>query len=232
MPIALDLRIRAPRRIFTRGRGAEAEWALDVRATGSPEAMRLFGEARLLRGQVNLAGRPFALSDGVVTFRGDPLDADVALTAEANATDLTATIKISGRLADPQIDVSSSPALPEDEILPQILFGANAQDLSPLQAAQLAASLATLAGRGSFDIADAARRAVDLDRLALREDASGVLVTGGKYITRDVYVEVSRGALGAASTSVEWQIKPRLFLVSSFLGNGDQRVAVRWRRSY
>lgn len=232
VPVAMDVRIRGPRRIFTRGRGAEAEWALDVRATGSPEAPRLFGEARLLRGQVNLAGRPFALSDGVVTFRGDPLDADVAMTAEATTTDLTATVRISGRIEDPQIDVTSTPPLPEDEILPQILFGRSAQDLSPLQAAQLAASLATLAGRGSFDVADAARRAVDLDRLDLREEAGAVLVTGGKYITRDVYLEVSRGALGATSTSVEWQVKPRLFLISSFLANGDQRVAVRWRRSY
>lgn len=232
VPVAMDVRIRGPRRIFTRGRGAEAEWALDVRATGSPEAPRLFGEARLLRGQVNLAGRPFALSDGVVTFRGDPMDADVTMTAEATTTDLTATVRISGRLDDPQIDVASTPALPEDEILPQILFGRSAQDLSPLQAAQLAASLATLAGRGSFDVADAARRAVDLDRLDLREEAGGVLVTGGKYITRDVYLEVSRGALGATSTSVEWQVKPRLFLISSFLANGDQRVAVRWRRTY
>ncbi|MBU6372973.1 MAG: translocation/assembly module TamB domain-containing protein [Alphaproteobacteria bacterium] len=232
VPVAMDVRIRGPRRIFTRGRGAEAEWALDVRATGSPDAPRLFGEARLLRGQVNLAGRPFALSDGVVTFRGDPLDADVTMTAEATTTDLSATVRISGRIQDPQIDITSTPGLPEDEILPQILFGRSAQDLSPLQAAQLAASLATLAGRGSFDVADAARRAVDLDRLDLREEAGDVLVTGGKYITRDVYLEVSRGALGATSTSVEWQVRPRLFLISSFLANGDQRVAVRWRRSY
>jgi translocation and assembly module TamB len=232
IPVSLDLRVRGPRRLFTRGRGAVAEWALDARVTGSPDAPRVFGEARLIRGQVNLVGRPFMLGDGVVTFRGDPLDADVALTAEANSSDITATIRISGRLNDPQIDVSSNPPLPEDEVLPQVLFGANAQDLSPLQAAQLAASLATLAGRGYSNVADAARRAVDLDRLDLREKAGGVLVTGGKYITRDVYLEVSRSALGAASTSVEWQIKPRLFLISSFLANGDQRVSVRWRRTY
>ena len=232
LPIALDVRLRGPRRLFTRGRGAEAEWALDARVTGSLDAPRILGEARMLRGQVTLAGRPFQLTEGLVTFQGDPADAEVALTAEADAADLTARVRITGRLDDPQIDITSDPPLPEDEILPQVLFGQSVQDLSPLQAAQLAASLATLAGRGSFDVTDAARRAVSLDRLDLRQEAGEVLVTGGKYITRDVYLEVARGALGATSSSVEWQVRPRLFLISSFLGNGDQRVAVRWRRNY
>jgi translocation and assembly module TamB len=137
-----------------------------------------------------------------------------------------------GPALDPKIELSSEPALPEDEILPQLLFGRSAQDLSALEAAQLAASLASLAGKSAFDIAGAARAAVALDRLEVRQDGVGVLVAGGKYLTREVYVEVSRNALGRAATSVEWQIKPRLFVIPSFLANGDQRLAVRWRQDY
>jgi translocation and assembly module TamB len=143
------------------------------------------------------------------------------------------TAQITGSAADPEIALSSDPALPEDEILPELLFGRSSRELSGFEAAQMAASLASLAGQSAFDIAGAARSAVNLDRLEFREDESGgFLVSGGKYLTRDVFLEVSRGSLGETSTSVEWQVRPRLYVISSFLDNGDQKLAVRWKHDY
>ncbi len=104
-------------------------------------------------------------------------------------------------------------------------------DLSALEAAQLAASLATLSGQASFDLIDAARAASGLDRFNVREDEDGgLLVAGGVYLTRDVYLEVARTGLGQAATRVEWTIRPRLVLITTFLANGDQRASLRWRR--
>ena len=78
---------------------------------------------------------------------------------------------------------------------------------------------------------DAARAAAGLDRFNVRQDeAGGFLVAGGVYLTRDVYVEVARSGLGHAATRVEWTIRPRLVLITSFLANGDQRASIRWRR--
>ena len=57
-------------------------------------------------------------------------------------------------------------------------------------------------------------------------------MSGGKYLTRDVFLEVSRGSLGETTTAVEWQVKPRFFVISSFNTTGDQRVAVRWKHDY
>ena len=69
------------------------------------------------------------------------------------------------------------------------------------------------------------------DRFAIRQDTNGgFLVSGGVYLTRGVYVEVARTGLGQAQTQVEWTIRPRFVLITSFLGNGDQRVSLRWRR--
>jgi translocation and assembly module TamB len=228
----LDIRVVALGRVFTRTRGLDAEWSMDVRLAGDVNTPLVFGEARLLRGDFNLGGRRFDLDKGEIKFSGAPENAEVDLTATANSQDLTAHVTMTGPVLDPKIELSSEPALPEDEILPQLLFGRSAQDLSALEAAQLAASLASLAGKSAFDIAGAARAAVALDRLEVRQDGVGVLVAGGKYLTREVYVEVSRNALGRTATSVEWQIRPRLFVIPSFLANGDQRLAVRWRQDY
>ncbi len=232
IPAKLDVRVLAPGRIYTRTRGLEAEWSMDVRLTGDLPEPHLFGEARLVRGNFNLAGRRFDLERGVIKFAGEAGDAEVDVLASAVGPDLTANVALTGRAVDPQIALTSDPMLPEDEILPQLLFGRSSRELSGFEAAQLAASLATLAGQSAFDIAGVARAAANLDRLEVRQDSGGVLVAGGKYLTRDVYVEVTGGAQGRAGTAVEWQVRPRLFLISSFLANGDQRVAVRWRQEY
>jgi translocation and assembly module TamB len=227
----LDVRIRAPGRVFTRGRGLDAEWALDLRLEGSSNNPRLYGTARAVRGTLALSGQPFEIEDARITFAGDPLDAQIDLTAVRDTADLTARIRLIGTARNPEITFSSDPPLPEDEILPQLLFGRSVEDLSALEAAQLAASLAALSGRASLDLVDAARAAAGLDRFNVRQDEDGgFLVAGGVYLTRDVYVEVARTGLGQAQTRVEYTIRPRLVLITSFLGNGDQRVSLRWRR--
>lgn len=226
----LDVTIRAPRRLLTRSRGAEAEWSLDAKVTGTLAAPLIRGEARLLRGDFQIAGRPFDVDRGIVRFVGPPEEAQIDITGQRVDPELTVRVQIGGTIATPELSLSSDPALPEDEILPQLLFGRSVQDLSAVQAAQLAASVGVLAGAGAFDVAEIARRAVGLDRLDVREDGSGFLVAGGRYLTRTVYLEVARSSVGDASTRIEWRLRPQLTIVTSFLASGDQRASLRWRR--
>jgi translocation and assembly module TamB len=218
--------------VFTRGRGVDAEWALDLRLTGTSRNPQVYGEARAVRGTLALSGQPFEIDDNSrITFSGDPLDAEINLRATRDTADLTAYVHLTGTARDPEVSFTSDPGLPEDEILPQVLFGRSVEDLSALEAAQLAASLAALSGNASLDLVDAARAAAGLDRFNVRQDEDGgFLVAGGIYLTRDVYVEVARTGLGEAQSTVEWTIRPRLVLITSFLSSGDQRVSLRWRR--
>lgn len=228
---SLNVNVTAPGRVFTRGRGVDAEWSLNMRLGGTSARPLVFGTARAVRGTLALSGQPFEIENALIEFPGDPLDARINMTAVRDTADLTARIRLIGTARDPEITFSSDPALPEDEILPQILFGRAVEDLSALEAAQLAASLAALSGRASLDLVDAARAAAGLDRFNVRQDEEGgFLVAGGVYLTRDVYLEVARTGLGQAQTRVEWTVRPRLVLITSFLGNGDQRVSLRWRR--
>jgi translocation and assembly module TamB len=230
---ALDIAVRAPGRIFTRGRGLDAEWSLDLRLAGTAKEPRLFGDATLVRGDLSISGRPFELTQGRIGFNGDPTEAMLDLTAERDSADLTVVARLTGSATNPELQLTSTPALPEEEILPQILFGRSVADLSALEAAQLAGSLSALSGQSSFSLAEAARSIAGLDRLDVRQDEDGgLLVAGGVYLTSDVYLEVARTGLGQASTQVEWRVRPQLVLVTSFLANGDRRASVRWRREY
>lgn len=227
----LNVNVTAPGRVFTRGRGVDAEWSLDLRLAGTSANPLVYGTARAVRGTLALSGQPFEIEDALISFTGDPLDAQINLRAVRDTADLSARIHLIGTARDPEVTFTSDPPLPEDEILPQVLFGRSVEDLSALEAAQLAASLAALSGRASLDLVDAARAAAGLDRFNVRQDEDGgFLVAGGVYLTRNVYLEVERTGLGQAQTRVEWTLRPRLVLITSFLANGDQRVSLRWRR--
>lgn len=228
-PLVFDVTMSAPSRVFVRGRGLQSEWSVDLAVRGDSADPQLFGQARLLRGDFLLAGRAFALNRGLVRFVGPIEDAALDVVAERATPDLTAEMRLSGTLSAPQFAALSTPALPQEEVLPRILFGRGVADLTPFEAAEMANGLAALAGENAFDVAGAARALVQLDRLDVRSLEGGFSVTGGKYLSPDVYLELARTSLGGAQAALEWQVRPRLFLVSRFNPQGDARVSIRWR---
>jgi translocation and assembly module TamB len=73
-----------------------------------------------------------------------------------------------------------------------------------------------------------------LDRLAFGGDqASGVTVSGGKYLTDDIYLELTGGGREGASAQVEWRIRKNLSILSRLAGSqAGNRLAIRWRKDY
>ncbi|HWA62644.1 MAG TPA: translocation/assembly module TamB domain-containing protein, partial [Caulobacteraceae bacterium] len=155
------------------------------------------------------------------------------LSASWDTSSRTAVIRIRGTAAKPAITLTSTPVLPQDEVLSQVLFGASASQLSAGEAAQLASAVSALASGGGFDIIGGLRSFARLDRLAFGGDAAGgMTVSGGKYLTDNVYLEVTGGGREGAATSVEWRVKKNLSFISRLTRQGDTRLSVRWRKDY
>ncbi|ALL15255.1 translocation/assembly module TamB domain-containing protein [Caulobacter henricii] len=231
--IALDLDLKAPRRVFVKGRGLDVELSLDAHVGGTSFAPSLDGVARMVRGEYDFAGKRFEFdSTGVVTLSTQLDRIRLNLSARREDTALTAIVKIAGTAAKPEITLTSTPELPSDEVLSQVLFGASAAQLSPIEAAQLASALAALAGGGGFDVMGNLRSFARLDRLAFANSATGVTVAGGKYVTDDVYLEIIGGGREGPAAQVEWRIRRTLSLVSKIGGQGDAKLSVRWRKDY
>lgn len=229
----LDLDLKAPRRIFVRGRGLDVELSLDAHVGGTSLAPQLSGVARMVRGEYDFAGKRFEFDDDGVVYLSTQLD-QIRLNLSATRQDaaLTAVVRILGTAAKPEITLTSKPELPSDEVLSQVLFGASAAQLSPIEAAQLASALAALAGGGGFDVIGNLRSFARLDRLAFAESATGMTVAGGKYVTDDVYVEIIGGGREGPAAQVEWRIRRTLSLVSRIGGQNDAKLSVRWRKDY
>ncbi|WP_293676652.1 translocation/assembly module TamB domain-containing protein [uncultured Phenylobacterium sp.] len=231
---ALDVKLRAPRRIFLRGRGLDVELSLDAHVGGTTGASQLSGTARVVRGDYDFAGKRFEFDDrSVVYLASRPSNIRLQLDAVREDPTLTVTVRIRGTAERPEITLASSPSLPQDEVLAKVLFERSASQLSPVEAAQLASALSSLAGGGGFDVIGNLRSFAGLDRLAFGgSETSGVSVSGGKYLTDDVYLELTGGGREGPSAQVEWRIRKNLSIISRIAGQAGNRLAVRWRRDY
>ncbi len=234
LDVRLEHRVTAPARVFVRSRQFETEWSLDVAAGGPVSELRLDGEAELLRGEANLLGRAFTLQEGRIVFDGPPDEAELLLTATRRTDDIEARVRLAGSVADPEITLSSTPSLPQEEIISRILFEEGSGEVGPLQAAQIGAALASFGTGGVFDPVSSVRDAVGLDRLKIGTDANGgAVVSGGRYIAEDVYLELEAGAIGAAPAArIEWALRDNLSLLSRVNDAAEASVALSWSREY
>jgi translocation and assembly module TamB len=229
--IGLDIALRSTGgKVRVNGRGLNVVLDVNARVRGTIANPQLTGSANVVRGDYEFAGKRFVFDDtGRVTLSTDPKQIRLNLAATREDAALTASIDVTGTAAEPKIALTSTPSLPQDEILSQVLFGRSASQLSAFEAAQLAAGVAALAGGGGFDVIGNLRELAGLDRLSFGGDASAVTVAGGRYITDDVYLEVIGGGESGAAVKVEWQPRRNIAVSSQFGGQGDTSLSIRWR---
>ncbi|HSR71807.1 MAG TPA: translocation/assembly module TamB domain-containing protein, partial [Kiloniellales bacterium] len=164
--IRLDLTLEVPRRAFVRWRGLDSEWGGAFRITGTAAQPKIDGEIAIVRGQLTFLTKTFDLVRGNLRFAGTDLDPELDIVAEHKAKSITARARVTGSASNPKISLSSTPELPQDEIVSRILFDKGTTQLSALEAAQLAQAAASLTGRGGGpDILGMARDALGVDVL-------------------------------------------------------------------
>src|SRR3546814_2697619 len=98
-------------------------------------------------------------------FRSKPV---ISIQASTSVENVNAILNISGRAQNPQIAFTSTPSLPQDEVMSRILFGESVTNLSATQAIQLAASLNSLrGGGGGLNPLGKLQSAAGIDRLQI-----------------------------------------------------------------
>jgi translocation and assembly module TamB len=237
-PWRLDLEVDAPNRLTVTGLGINSEWSANLNIGGTVTDPSIRGRADLVRGSYDFAGRRFDLERGTIRFQGErPVNPLLDITAEGGVQGINAVIRVTGRGLRPEINFTSIPALPQDELLSRLLFGTSIANLSAPEALQLATAVASLSGTGGgLDPINAVRTATGLDRLRiLPADITrnqGTAIAAGKYIGRRVYVEVVTDGRGYSATQVEYQITRWLSLLSSISTIGRESVNVRVSKDY
>lgn len=228
----IDLLIRAPSRIFIRGRGLDAELGGELRLTGTASDIVPIGRFDLVRGRLNILGQRFELDEGFAQLQGDfiPFLRLVATTEARTGT--TVSIVVEGPADDINVRFESLPELPQDEVLAQLLFGRDLSSISPLQAVQLASAVATLAGSGGGAVNNL-RENLDLDDLDFTTDEDGnAAVRAGKYLSENVYTDVTVGADGTTEINLNIDINANVTARGSAASDGETSIGIFYERDY
>ncbi|MEM6941675.1 MAG: translocation/assembly module TamB domain-containing protein [Pseudomonadota bacterium] len=228
----LNIQVNAPSRIFVRGRGLDAELGGALRLTGTTANIISAGRFDLLRGRLDVLGQRFDLREGSAQFLGSLIPFLRFVTATETQTGEVRVI-VEGPANAPTVSFESTPDAPQDEVLAQFLFGRNLSEISAFQALQLANAVATLAGRGGGGVIANLREGFGLDDLDVTTTDSGATaVRAGRYISENVYTDVTAASDGDAEVSLNLDLKDNLTGKATLGSDGNSSLGIFFERDY
>ena len=223
---ALALTVSAPSRVFVRGRGIDAELGGQLRLGGTLASPQLQGGFELRRGRLTVLSQRLDFSRGRLAFTGGVMP-ELDFVAETRAADVTARIIVTGPADQPEFAFTSSPDLPQDEVLSRLLFARASGSLSPFQALQLAQTAAQFAGGGGDDSFERLRKSLGVDNLDIQVGAGGPTVGVSRAISDNVTVGIKAGAKPEDSgVSVGIDVTRRIKLQADTNADGSASVGV------
>lgn len=234
----LDVTVAADNKIYVTGMGLNSEWAANIHVGGTSGAPVITGTVTLVRGTLGFAGHSFDLQQGRISFNGGALsNPELNIVASGDIEDVTMNIAISGSAQNPQIAFTSTPSLPQDELMSRVLFGSSVGQLTAIQAIQLASSLNSLRGSGGgLNPLGVLQSASGIDRIRIlgADEKTGreTSLAVGQYITNDVYVEIVTDARGYTATQLEVSLSRALSVLSEVSSFGTSSLNLRYKKDY
>ena len=228
---ALNLRIAAPKQVFIRGRGLDAELGGGLTLRGTTNAIIPSGAFNLIRGRLDILGRRLDLTEALLQLQG-ALVPYIRIVASVDSEGITASVLIEGNANNPVVTFTATPDLPQEEVIARLLFDRGLDTLTAFQAIQLASAVATLAGKGGDGIVGSIRKKAGLDNLDVTTDATGATaVTLGKYLTEKVYTEVEVQQ-GNTSISLNLDVAPHVTLKTQVDSAGQTGFGIFLQKDY
>lgn len=229
---ALDIQVKAPNRVFIRGRGLDAELGGQLSLGGTTASIIPGGGFELIRGRLDILGKRLVLSEATIQLEGDFIPY-VAIAAANESDGYTSFVRIDGPAKDPIVSFSSSPELPQEEVLSHLLFGRGLDTISPLQAAQLANAVASLAGKGGEGVIGRLRKGFGLDDLDVSTAADGTTsLRAGKYLSENIYSELEVDQNGKSQINLNLDIRQGLTVKGRVSADGTTGIGVYVEKDY
>ncbi|MCX8996935.1 translocation/assembly module TamB [Rhizobiaceae bacterium BDR2-2] len=230
--IGLDLVVNANSGIFVRGRGIDAELGGELTIRGTAVDPVVSGAFTMRRGRLTILARRLDFSSGTITFGGAMIPVlNLEATSTVNST--TITVGVTGLANDPAIVFSSSPALPQDEVIAQLIFGQSMSKLSPLQIAQLADAVSQLAGGRSSSLFESLRSNLGVDDLDISTDEKGdARVSAGKYLNERTYIQIEQSGSSGSKAIINLDVGRGVKLRGEAGADGSGAAGVFYEREY
>ncbi len=189
--VQLNLNLQANRRAFILGMGLEAELQGQIRIDGVVTAPNIQGEFNLIQGRYDLLTRVFRIEQGVIRLVQNEIFYNIRARHDRNDTQFF--VNLEGEAERFDIELSSTPFMPEDELLAQLVFGRSLEGISTFQAVRLGLALNRLR-TGGTDPLRATSDFFGIDTIDFDADEDDqISLMLGKYLTDQIFLEVGTG---------------------------------------
>lgn len=96
------------------------------------------GAFNLIRGRLDILGKRLTLSEAQLLLEGDFVPY-IRVVASTENDGITTSVVIQGRADEPDVSFTSTPELPEEEVISRLLFGRGLDTISPCRPRSLRA---------------------------------------------------------------------------------------------
>lgn len=220
----LDLLMTVPGSIRVQGRGLNAQLGGSLRLGGTLAKPVANGGFELQRGTLQIATARLDFSRGKLSFSGD-LTPELDFAANTNSGGAAITITVTGPADNPSFTFTSSPDLPQDEVLSRLLFNSPSGQLSAFQALSLAQAAAQFSGNdGAFE---GLRRSLGLSGVDLGLGPSGVAGGLQRSLGNRINVGVRAGQTAAQTgLGVDVRVTDEIRIQGDVTAGGGRSVGV------
>jgi translocation and assembly module TamB len=209
---------------------------VQVRKPRGDNTIRVLGEVNTVRGNYDFQGRRFELMrDGRIRFQGaEEINPLLDLRARREISGVETVVRVRGTMRQPELSFSSTPPLPEADILALIVFNQPVNELGEGQQVSLAERAGALAGGYlASGLAQSIGSALELDQFEIEAqgDAGGPTLTVGEQVGEKLFFRVRQGFGAAQGTEfiLEYQLADYLRMQGSVAetAGGAQRTMFR-----
>lgn len=172
---------------------------------------RATGMVEIRDGEYELYGRTFDIQKGRIVYAGGPLDKPgIEVRVGRELEDVSVSLSVGGSLANPDLQLTSTPAMSETDKMSYLLLGRPASQASGAEAGLLLRAAASLIPHGGRGVSKDIQSKLGLDTLEVRADSpdsEGASVVLGKYLSPKLYVSYIAGFQDAVD---EFQVRYEL----------------------
>jgi len=234
-----DIRVDIPRNAWIHGPGTAMEVSGDLQITKEVDQIFLLnGTMTIVRGFASAYGKRFVMKQGQVIFTGTPeINPQLDITVDHTVSNYLVEIHVGGRARTPEITFSSTPELPQTDILSLLIVGKTMDRLTGSEQENLSSQLTgAVGGMVAGKLQDALGGVLGFDTFSIGagDSLGGGSVSIGQYVTQNIYLsyDVGMGKGGGNRVGIEYSITPRFKLKGSTSDNGASAIDFLWRRDY
>ncbi len=190
------------------------------------------------RGKYEFFDAIMTFTTGVVDFSaGNMTNPDLDIKGNIRGKQVTANVAVGGTAQAPEVTLTSTPPLPQDEILSRVFFDKSVTELTPMEMVRIAQIIGVMTGKigSGMDPISRLRKKAGIDMLSVnRDDKTGdTSVSVGKYLSDGIYMSVDQGVnTQGSAVKLQIELKPNLQVETRVGNDNDNSVGLNWKKDY